>query len=290
MNAETFNTRYPVGTPVVAYPCARPQAFPSDPRLLTRTRSKAAVLGGHTDVVWVDGHSACIALSQIDVVTEAEVQAAQPMTDTATTVRDLETVEPSRCTCLTPQYDYTHKSPSCPYFGRPTETPLSKEREAYIREFANPSRPARWPPYPSRTSASPTASFSSPASSPRRVSSSAHKDRRIIDWLADWGGGTVLTIASLLQRATKAGDDPRDVPAIPGWGGREEKTLVRLGSGSWYDLATGLQDGSGPRASSASPDEQHSQDPRRDRRRGSSCFARSTLASHSESVGLRSLC
>ena len=39
--------------------------------------------------------------------------------------------------------------------------------------------------------------------------------------------------------------DRRDVPAIPGWGGREEKTLVRLGSGFWYDLATGLQDGSG---------------------------------------------
>ncbi|MDL5199641.1 hypothetical protein [Streptomyces sp. ALI-76-A] len=31
----------------------------------------------------------------------------------------------------------------------------------------------------------------------------------------------------------------------PGWGGREEETLVRLGSDSWYDLVTGLQDGSG---------------------------------------------
>ncbi|MFD4475930.1 hypothetical protein ACFWPU_07425 [Streptomyces sp. NPDC058471] len=140
MNAETFNARYPVGTPVVAYPCGRPEDLPSDPHLLTRTRSKAAVLGGHTDVVWVDGHGACIALSHIDVVTEAEFQAAQPITDTATTVRDLETVEPSRCTCLTPQYDYTHKSPSCPYFERPTETQLSKEREAYIREFANRER------------------------------------------------------------------------------------------------------------------------------------------------------
>ncbi|UQA90764.1 hypothetical protein [Streptomyces halobius] len=39
--------------------------------------------------------------------------------------------------------------------------------------------------------------------------------------------------------------DRRDVPAIPGWGGREEKTLVRLGSGFWYDLVTGLQDDSG---------------------------------------------
>ncbi|WP_327357776.1 hypothetical protein [Streptomyces sp. NBC_01304] len=39
--------------------------------------------------------------------------------------------------------------------------------------------------------------------------------------------------------------DRRDVPAIPGWGGREERTLVRLGSGFWYDLATGFQDDSG---------------------------------------------
>ena len=42
--------------------------------------------------------------------------------------------------------------------------------------------------------------------------------------------------------------DRRDVPAIPGGGGREEKTLVRLGSGFWYGLATGLQDDSGGHA------------------------------------------
>ncbi|MEV0443483.1 hypothetical protein AB0I84_13085 [Streptomyces spectabilis] len=35
--------------------------------------------------------------------------------------------------------------------------------------------------------------------------------------------------------------DRRDVPAITGCRGREEETLVRLGSGFWYDLATGLQ-------------------------------------------------
>ncbi|MGW0580307.1 hypothetical protein ACWD25_31090 [Streptomyces sp. NPDC002920] len=39
--------------------------------------------------------------------------------------------------------------------------------------------------------------------------------------------------------------DRRNLPSIPGWGGREAKTLGRLGSGSWYDLATGLQDDSG---------------------------------------------
>ena len=70
MNADTFNSRYPVGTPVFAYPGARPEDFPNDRRLVTRTRSKASVLGGHTDVVWVDGHSACIALSHVDVVSE----------------------------------------------------------------------------------------------------------------------------------------------------------------------------------------------------------------------------
>lgn len=39
--------------------------------------------------------------------------------------------------------------------------------------------------------------------------------------------------------------DRRNVPGLPGWGGREEKTLVRLDSGFWFDPATGLQDDSG---------------------------------------------
>ncbi|MFI1485675.1 hypothetical protein [Streptomyces sp. NPDC020747] len=77
MNAETFNSRYPVGTPVVAYPACRPEDHPGDRRLITRTRSKAQVLGGHTDVVWVDGHSACIALSHVDPVSEDEFKAAR---------------------------------------------------------------------------------------------------------------------------------------------------------------------------------------------------------------------
>ncbi|MEU1663651.1 hypothetical protein ABZ547_08545 [Streptomyces sparsogenes] len=66
MNAEHFNARYPVGTPVMAYPGARPENDRNATRLVTRTRSRATVLGGHTDVVWVDGHSACIALTHID--------------------------------------------------------------------------------------------------------------------------------------------------------------------------------------------------------------------------------
>ncbi|MFF3928166.1 hypothetical protein [Streptomyces hirsutus] len=63
---DAFNAAHPVGTPVVAYPDCRPEDDPNDERLVTRTRSKAEVLSGHTAVVWVHGHSACIALTHID--------------------------------------------------------------------------------------------------------------------------------------------------------------------------------------------------------------------------------
>ncbi|BBC30068.1 hypothetical protein SGFS_013620 [Streptomyces graminofaciens] len=76
MNAAEFNALYPVGTPVLAYPGARPEDDSNDERLITRTRSRASVLGGHTDVVWVEGHSACIALSHVDVVSESVFEAA----------------------------------------------------------------------------------------------------------------------------------------------------------------------------------------------------------------------
>ncbi|WP_328336830.1 hypothetical protein [Streptomyces violaceus] len=76
MNAEQWNAMYPVGTPVFAYPGCRPEDG-ADTRLVTRTRSKAEVLGGHTDVVWVDGHSACIALSHVDPVTEEQFEKAR---------------------------------------------------------------------------------------------------------------------------------------------------------------------------------------------------------------------
>lgn len=61
-----WNARHPVGTPVVAYPGARPEDIPDAPRLDTRTRSRAEVLGGHTAVVWVEGHGACIDLNHVD--------------------------------------------------------------------------------------------------------------------------------------------------------------------------------------------------------------------------------
>ncbi|RZU28281.1 hypothetical protein EV284_6447 [Streptomyces sp. BK022] len=68
MNAEQWNKLYPIGTPVIAYPGCRPEDHPNDERLVTKTRSRAEVLGGHTDVVWVEGHGACIALTHVDVV------------------------------------------------------------------------------------------------------------------------------------------------------------------------------------------------------------------------------
>jgi hypothetical protein len=77
VNAAEFNALYEVGVPVFAYPGGLPEDFPSDRRLVTRTRSKASVLGGHTDVVWVDGHSACIALDHVDPVSESVWQAAK---------------------------------------------------------------------------------------------------------------------------------------------------------------------------------------------------------------------
>lgn len=70
MSAETFNARFPVGTLVFAYPACRPEDCPSDRRLVTRTRSEASVLGGHTDVVWVEDYSSCIALTHVDPVSE----------------------------------------------------------------------------------------------------------------------------------------------------------------------------------------------------------------------------
>lgn len=62
-----WNAAHPVGTLITAYPGARPEDDASGERLDTATRSKAQVLGGHTAVVWVDGHSACICLTHIDI-------------------------------------------------------------------------------------------------------------------------------------------------------------------------------------------------------------------------------
>ncbi|MGA4875933.1 hypothetical protein [Streptomyces lydicamycinicus] len=71
-SAARFNRQHPIGTPVVAYPGFRPEDDPTAERIETTTRSRATLLGGHTDVVWVHGHDACIALTHIDVVDTTE--------------------------------------------------------------------------------------------------------------------------------------------------------------------------------------------------------------------------
>ncbi|MGW0920179.1 hypothetical protein ACWD3J_14315 [Streptomyces sp. NPDC002755] len=87
MNVETFNALYEVGIPVFAYPGVRPEDDPSDERLITRTRSRAQRVGGHSDVVWVEGHGAWIVLSHVDVVTEDEWEQAHVDRDATTAAR-----------------------------------------------------------------------------------------------------------------------------------------------------------------------------------------------------------
>lgn len=85
MNAEQFNATYPVGTLVFAYPGARPEDIPSTRRLVTRTRTEAQSVGlDREGVVWVDGHGAYIALTHVDVVTQAEWAAARTAEEEAT--------------------------------------------------------------------------------------------------------------------------------------------------------------------------------------------------------------
>lgn len=58
---EQFNADHPVGTLVTYWTGMREGQGKA-----SRTRSEASVLGGHTAVVWVEGHSACIALSHVE--------------------------------------------------------------------------------------------------------------------------------------------------------------------------------------------------------------------------------
>jgi intein/homing endonuclease len=39
--------------------------------------------------------------------------------------------------------------------------------------------------------------------------------------------------------------DLREIPAVAGFGGREAKTLARVATERWYDIATGLQEYTG---------------------------------------------
>jgi hypothetical protein len=64
---DHWNEQHPVGTSVRYWTGDR-----QGDGKVSRTRSRADLLGGHTAVVWVEGHGACIALSHIRVLTEAE--------------------------------------------------------------------------------------------------------------------------------------------------------------------------------------------------------------------------
>ncbi|MFE7395673.1 hypothetical protein [Streptomyces sp. NPDC057557] len=67
LTAAEWNARYPVGTPVTAYPGARGES-----PLTTVTRSKAWTLSGHTPVVLVENYSGGIKLTHLDVIEVAE--------------------------------------------------------------------------------------------------------------------------------------------------------------------------------------------------------------------------
>ena len=72
MTPDQFNALYPVGTRVRAYPGCRPKPGATGKHccevLDTVTRSTAQMLGGHTPVVWVKGHGACISLDFVDII------------------------------------------------------------------------------------------------------------------------------------------------------------------------------------------------------------------------------
>lgn len=55
-----WNRQYPVGTSVLYWTGLR-----EGPGKKSKTRTEATVLSGHTAVLWVEDHSACIALTHV---------------------------------------------------------------------------------------------------------------------------------------------------------------------------------------------------------------------------------
>lgn len=67
---EAWNRLYPVGTPVKCYRCYGDEKS----AFLSRTRSEAYMMGGHSGMVLVDGHSGGYALTHVQpLVGAAEV-------------------------------------------------------------------------------------------------------------------------------------------------------------------------------------------------------------------------
>lgn len=62
---ERFNRKHPIGSRVRCWSGLR-----SGASIDTKTRSPASLLGGHTPVVWVEGHAGCISLAHVEVLPE----------------------------------------------------------------------------------------------------------------------------------------------------------------------------------------------------------------------------
>jgi hypothetical protein len=77
MNADDFNSLYPVGTLVFAYPGFRPEDASDARRLVTRTRTAAQVSASGDPVVWVEGEGSYICLTHVDPVSESVWLAAK---------------------------------------------------------------------------------------------------------------------------------------------------------------------------------------------------------------------
>lgn len=60
---EAFNKKCQLGTPVRYWTGVREGEGKKG-----KTKTEAVVLEGHTAVVWVTGHSACISLSHVEVL------------------------------------------------------------------------------------------------------------------------------------------------------------------------------------------------------------------------------
>lgn len=60
--AHKWNLRFPVGIQVRYWTGVRGDG----PGNISRTATEASVLGGHTAVVWLEGHAGCVALSHIE--------------------------------------------------------------------------------------------------------------------------------------------------------------------------------------------------------------------------------
>jgi hypothetical protein len=60
--ASKFNERFPIGTTVRYWTGVRGQGLGK----ISKTRTEAQVIGGHTAVVWLEDQTGCVALSHVE--------------------------------------------------------------------------------------------------------------------------------------------------------------------------------------------------------------------------------